>query len=112
MRTVTVVYHLEDGSWWAEVDEVPGFVAGADTFDETRDRVREGLEFDLGEPVEVDERFDDSAMAARRLLTFTNVGHLFISRSTSRPAAPPQPPTTVHRPPVPAEVGRAPVASS
>lgn len=65
MKTVTVVYHLEDGSWWAEADEVPGFVAGADTFEETRDRVHEGLEFDL-EPVEVDERFDEEATVARR----------------------------------------------
>jgi len=72
MRAVAVVYHLEDGYWWAEADDAAGFVAGADTFDETRARVREGLEFELGEPIEVDERFDDAAMGARRQTTFTH----------------------------------------
>jgi len=112
MRTVTVVYHLEDGSWWAEADDVPGFVAGADTFDETRARVHEGLEFDLGEPVEVDERFDDEATVARRQMTFTHdLGALVLPATTSRLASPPHPRTAVHRPP--AEVERpAAVASS
>ncbi len=112
MRTVTVVYHFEDGSWWAESDEVPGFVAGADTFEEARARVREGLEFDLGEPVGVDERFDDEAAVARRRVTFThNLGDLIVAVTDSQLATPrPHPPTAVHRPP--AEVGRTPLASS
>jgi len=84
MRTVAVVYHLEDGCWWAESDDVPGFVAGADTFDETRARVHEGLEFELGEPVEVDGRFDDAAMGARRQTTFSHdLGALVFPATTS-----------------------------
>lgn len=66
MRTVTVVYHLEDESWWVETDEYPGFVAGGSTFEDARRLAGEGLEFETGHTVELDERFDEPARAARR----------------------------------------------
>ena len=73
METVTAVYHFEDGSWWVEAPAVPEFVGGADTFDEARVRAREGLEFVLECEVDLDERFDDAAMAARRNSTSLHV---------------------------------------
>jgi predicted RNase H-like HicB family nuclease len=100
MRTLKVVYHYEDGSWWAEADEVPDFVAGAATFEETRTLTHEGLEFDLDEQVDLDERFDAAAFAARRsanTITSRALGVVLCSRSSAsttgspvetRPAAP------------------------
>jgi predicted RNase H-like HicB family nuclease len=101
MRTVTVIYHFEDGAWWAESTELPGFVAGAETFDETRNRVREGLEFDLGEPVEVDERFDNDALRERRQVTLThNLGPIIaLATTTSRSATNSRSHSDLQRPP-------------
>lgn len=83
MRSLTVVYHYEDGSWWAETDEVPGFVAGAATFEETRTLTHEGLEFEADDTVELDERFDAAALAARQAaLTITSpIGIISTTRS-------------------------------
>ncbi len=64
MATVTVVYHFEDGLWWAESPEVPEFSGGGDTFAEARTMAREGLAFALGHDVDLDERFDEAARAA------------------------------------------------
>jgi predicted RNase H-like HicB family nuclease len=61
MRTVTVVYHCEDGAWWADSPD-PGletFVAGADTLDETRRLAGEGLEFFVGDKVALIETLED-----------------------------------------------------
>lgn len=52
---VSVVFHHEDGKWWAEAPDVPDYVAGANTLDELRILVKEGLEFHLGRPVEIVE---------------------------------------------------------
>lgn len=52
---VSVVFHHEDGRWWAEAPDVPDYVAGADTLDELRALVKEGLEFRLERPVDVVE---------------------------------------------------------
>ena len=64
MRTVVVVYHHEEGQWWAESPEpgLEGFVAGGPTLDEARHQAQEGLEFYLEEQVKVDERFDSSSI--------------------------------------------------
>ncbi len=45
MTTVRVDYHREGEQWWADSVDVPGWVAGADTLEETRKLVREGLPF-------------------------------------------------------------------
>lgn len=61
MRSVTVIYHQEDESWWAEVPdlELSSFVAVADTVAELRALTREGLSFYLDETeIQIDERFD------------------------------------------------------
>jgi predicted RNase H-like HicB family nuclease len=52
---IAVVFHYEDGKWWAEAPDVPDYVAWADTFDELRALVEEGLEFRLERPVEIVE---------------------------------------------------------
>jgi predicted RNase H-like HicB family nuclease len=60
MRQVTVIYHYEDGTWWAE-SSTPGletFVAGGGSLDETRRLAREGAEFHLQDKVRLAELFD------------------------------------------------------
>lgn len=110
MRTVTVTYHFEDDRWWAETDDLPEFVAGADTFESARGLVQEGLEFNLDEAVEVDERFDPAAIEARRqaLTTVTTFGGLvasLLSPTSAQTGGVAPVPVAVHRPP--AEVPRA-----
>lgn len=54
-----MVYNRDGQDWWAEAPEVPGFVVGAVSLEETRQRVREGLPFFLeveGSDLELDER--------------------------------------------------------
>jgi len=46
-RTVRVQYHHEPEGWWAESDDVPGFVAAGATVREVRELVREGIPFYL-----------------------------------------------------------------
>ena len=90
MRTVTVVFHYEDGSWWVETDDFPGFVAGAATFDEARELTQDGLEFESDDEVELDEQFDDAAVAARRSATSFVVSWdaAVVTPSPSRGSAP------------------------
>ena len=44
---LTANIHLEDGSYWAEVSELPGCFASGDTFDELFDSLFEGIELYL-----------------------------------------------------------------
>jgi predicted RNase H-like HicB family nuclease len=44
---VTVNIHLEDGSYWADVPELPGCFASGDTLDELFNSVREGIQLYL-----------------------------------------------------------------
>ena len=44
-RQVNITYHREDGVWWAESDDMPGFSAAGDTFAETRKLAREDIPF-------------------------------------------------------------------
>jgi len=46
---LTVNIHLEDGSYWAEVPELPGCFASGDTLDELFSSVREGIQLYLAE---------------------------------------------------------------
>ncbi|MGH3802178.1 MAG: type II toxin-antitoxin system HicB family antitoxin [Pseudonocardiaceae bacterium] len=52
---VSVLFHHEDGKWWAEAPDVPDYVAGANTLNELKTLVREGLEFRLERRVEIVE---------------------------------------------------------
>lgn len=60
MRLVTVVYHYEDGQWWADspLAGLETFVAGGRDLQETRQLAREGAEFHLGTPIRLKELFD------------------------------------------------------
>lgn len=40
---LTANIHREDGSYWADVPELPGCFASGDTFDELFDSLREGI---------------------------------------------------------------------
>ncbi|MFT9007946.1 MAG: hypothetical protein ABF489_00390 [Bifidobacterium sp.] len=62
MKDVTIVYHHEDGVWWAESAEVPEFSAAADTFGEIRKLALEGIDFTLdGTPTSIREKMDDGS---------------------------------------------------
>lgn len=41
---IVVTYHFEDGSWWADSADIPGWSAAGGTFRGTRDLVREAME--------------------------------------------------------------------
>ena len=49
MRRITVKYHHEDGVWWAESFEMPGFAAAADTSNELRTLVRDSISMEAGD---------------------------------------------------------------
>lgn len=53
VRGVHLVYHREDGTWWADSKDMPGFSAAGDTFTEVRKLAREGVRF----------YFDDNAVS-------------------------------------------------
>jgi predicted RNase H-like HicB family nuclease len=55
MRRVRVQYHLDEGSWWADSPDVPGFTAVAETLQELRPLAREGVCFALDEKVVVED---------------------------------------------------------
>lgn len=44
---LTAKVHFEDGSYWAEIQELPGCFAAGDTLDELLDSLREGVELCL-----------------------------------------------------------------
>ncbi len=46
---LTVNIHLEDGSCWADVPELPGCFASGDTLDELFNSVREGIQLHIAE---------------------------------------------------------------
>ncbi|MFI7586253.1 type II toxin-antitoxin system HicB family antitoxin [Spongisporangium articulatum] len=58
MSVITMQYHHEGGSWWAESDDVPGFSALADSLAALRAEVREGLAFHFedGDVADLDVR--------------------------------------------------------
>jgi predicted RNase H-like HicB family nuclease len=64
METVTVIYHCEDGTWWAEAPRVPGWTAAADSLNELTKLAEEGVRFALErEDVVVDNRLAARASA-------------------------------------------------
>jgi len=46
---LTARIHLEDGSYWADVPELPGCFATGDTLDELFESLREGITLLLGD---------------------------------------------------------------
>lgn len=62
MINATVIYHREDGVWWAEAPQADGWSAAADTYAELSSLVREGLEFYFETTdLRIDERLEDGA---------------------------------------------------
>jgi predicted RNase H-like HicB family nuclease len=47
MDTIRVIYHHENGTWWAESPDVQGWSAAADTYAETRQLAEDGVRFAL-----------------------------------------------------------------
>ncbi|HKG39334.1 MAG TPA: type II toxin-antitoxin system HicB family antitoxin [Conexibacter sp.] len=51
-QDIRVKIHLEDGSMWATVDDMPGVFATGDTLDELRESLQEGVALYLAQPGE------------------------------------------------------------
>jgi predicted RNase H-like HicB family nuclease len=47
METVRVIYHHEDGSWWAESPDVDRWYAAGDNYAEVAKLAEEGIPFAL-----------------------------------------------------------------
>ncbi len=47
MEPIRVLYHCEDGNWWAESPDVERWYAAGSTFEETRQHAEEGVRFAL-----------------------------------------------------------------
>ena len=61
MRKITVFFRRFPESWVAKSHDIERYTAVADTYEELRDLVIEGLPFFLGEPAEIIEIFDKPA---------------------------------------------------
>lgn len=62
MRQITVVVHRENGSWWAESDDLPGFSALAPDLDTLRAELAAGVSFELDDaPFRIIERDESGA---------------------------------------------------
>jgi predicted RNase H-like HicB family nuclease len=51
-QDIRVKIHLEDGSMWATVDDLPGVFATGDTLDELRESLEEAVSLYLAQPGE------------------------------------------------------------
>jgi predicted RNase H-like HicB family nuclease len=47
METIRVIYHHEDGGWWAESPDVDRWYAAGDTYAEVAGLAEEGIPFAL-----------------------------------------------------------------
>lgn len=47
METIRVIYHHEDGGWWAESPDVERWYAAGDTYAEVAELAAEGVRFAL-----------------------------------------------------------------
>lgn len=54
MDSVRVIYHHEDGAWWAESPDVEGWSAAGNTFAEVRALASEGIPFALDREAEIE----------------------------------------------------------
>lgn len=51
MKTVRIIYHYEDKSWWAESPDLAGWFAAEDTYAEIVELAKEGVRFSLDRDV-------------------------------------------------------------
>ena len=54
METIRVIYHHEDGGWWAESPDVERWYAAGDTYAEVAGLAEEGIPFALGHDAELE----------------------------------------------------------
>jgi predicted RNase H-like HicB family nuclease len=78
MHKVTVFYHLEPEGCWAESPDVPGFSAAGSSLADVQDMVAEGLPYHLGHPVDVVEKFPETASVVSHLSASSSVA-VFVS---------------------------------
>jgi predicted RNase H-like HicB family nuclease len=53
--TVHVTYHHEDGSWWAESEQLPGLFAGGDSLEDAKGLARQVVSDEFGDEVTLAE---------------------------------------------------------
>lgn len=61
-QDIRVKIHLEDGSMWATVDDMPGLFATGDTLDELRESLQEAIALYLAKPGEEPPPVDISCL--------------------------------------------------
>lgn len=73
--TVKIVYHREDGTWWADSPDMPGFSAVSDTFAGTRRLAIEDIPFyfDGETPASIDEYMENGAVLMPGRVMFLNM---------------------------------------
>ncbi len=54
METIRVIYHHEDGGWWAESPDVERWYAAGDAYAEVVKLAEEGIPFALGHDAELE----------------------------------------------------------
>lgn len=54
METIRVIYHHEDGGWWAESPDVERWYAAGDTYADVAELAAEGIPFALGHDAELE----------------------------------------------------------
>jgi len=54
-KTVILTFHHEDGSWWAESDQMPSLFAGGDDLDAAKELAQQAVVDEFGEDVVVVE---------------------------------------------------------
>lgn len=54
MDVIRVIYHHEDGGWWAESPDVERWYAAGDTYAEVVALAQEGIPFALGHDAELE----------------------------------------------------------
>jgi predicted RNase H-like HicB family nuclease len=64
VKTIRVIVRQEtEKNWWALSPDLQGYYAGAETSEELRNLINEGIPFFLGEPAEIIEVFDEPKSA-------------------------------------------------
>lgn len=53
--TVHLTYHQEDGSWWAESEQLPGLFAGGDSLEDAKTLARQVVADEFGDEVTLAE---------------------------------------------------------
>lgn len=88
-QAVSVRYHYEGSSWWADSPELEGFVAVGSSLPEVRDLVREGVPFYAeNDRVEILEALERDAVVVQVNVTRAPTGenwHLSRKPSTAAP---------------------------